>query len=393
MDSIEPCIADTRENAQSLTWAHCIPTVNRIDILKVAVACSIAQTRPPREIIVVSASENWERDRDELRQIVKGHDINLIVVAADVRSSAVQRNQALKHVTSDIVLFTDDDSLVFPDFADEMMKIYERDQERKIAGVGGHNVSELPPVAKAVMEGVVACLKEDPLSNALEKKNAGNRGSAIAVAFFENNGATWRWFRRNVLMMSMETMFVPYDKKRSSITIRLDQVRDVVGHDSNVSDYMPGYAMSVRTQIARDEPFNPFLLAYCPLEDLDATYRFGRHGCCVISRKSRLNHYEVAASRVTRKLATSLGISNMALFIYTNSNDLRWHKVKFGIYVLRRLIGETIKDVGSKRFDLPQARGVLGAIPVSIGIFRRPFAKANLWYVDRQREMLASTRR
>ena len=54
-----PGKATSKLKGTSLSWSHCIPTVDRIDILRVAIACSLAQTRLPREIIVIDASENW----------------------------------------------------------------------------------------------------------------------------------------------------------------------------------------------------------------------------------------------------------------------------------------------------------------------------------------------
>lgn len=378
----------TGNETEKLTWSHCIPTVNRSDILEVAVRCSLAQTRLPKQIIVVSASDNWSRDKERISQLCQDKRVELIFEHASARSAALQRNQALSQVTGDIVLFTDDDALLFPDFAEEILSLYEMDAAMSIAGVGGAAVDALPPVAASLLaeNGAIAA------AETLDRKVTGARRSAFLLRLLQRSGRAWRWCNRELLMMSMESMFVPYDHGRPSATRRAPSAAVREAADLDITDFMPGYAMSARAEVARAEPFNPFLLAYCPLEDLDATYRYGRHGHCVIAHRARLNHYEVAANRLTRKLATALGVSNMALFIHTNSNSPTRHRIKYSIYVLRRLVGEILKDAGSKRFDFPQARGVLTAIPMSIGIFRRSKQSASNWYVKRQQRLLASAR-
>lgn len=385
----------TKSIAEPLSWSHCIPTVDRVDILKIAISCSLAQIRPPKEIIVIDASENWLSHKSELTPMFEAKDVRLVIEPARVKSSAVQRNQALEHVSGDIILFTDDDSLLFPDFATEMLALYENDLDTEIAAVGGAHVQELPALAVEMLD--ANDRRDDNArsgqSTKIVQKQTGSRSSPAITDFLERRFRLWPWIRREILMMSTERMFVPYDKGRPSAKHRASQATAPSSHTGYITDFLPGFAMSARVNVARAEPFNAHLLAYCPLEDLDTSYRYGRHGLCVIALRARLNHFEIAASRITRQQASSLGISNMALFIHTHSNSPWRHRLAFGVYVARRLLGETIKDLGARRFNLPQAAGVLGAVPRSFGIFRRTRSEACKWYVSSQRKLLTTKRR
>jgi glycosyltransferase involved in cell wall biosynthesis len=372
-----------------LSWSHCIPTVSRIDILKVAVACSAAQTRPPREIVIVDASPNWQGHEIDLREILAGTGITLVVVPAQERSAAFQRNQALDHVTTDVVLFTDDDSLIFPDYAEQTLAIFECDTARRIVGIGGNLVPDFPPIASRMLG--VDC---GDVPSAFTQKDTGTRKVGGLAHFLEAKVSFWPWVRKEVLMMSMERMFVPYDDDRPSAAERAASIAGLVGPNQGyLSDYLPGGSMAIRASVAKAERFNAYLLGYSPCEDLDVSYRYGRHGTCLIIHASKQNHYEVAASRASRYHATLLGISNVAFFIKVNSADPPRFELRYWIFVARRLLGELIKDLAARRFELPQVRGVLRAIPLSYRIFRRDKVDVGAWYKEQQRALIAARRK
>jgi hypothetical protein len=68
--------------------------------------------------------------------VVRDHPfIRWQYVQADVCSSSWQRNQGLKLTTSEIVFFFDDDSLMYPDCAEQIMNIYEADTQGRIVGI------------------------------------------------------------------------------------------------------------------------------------------------------------------------------------------------------------------------------------------------------------------
>ncbi|MFZ3583547.1 glycosyltransferase family A protein [Loktanella sp. DJP18] len=363
------------------SWSLCIATINRLDSLEIAISCAVAQTCAPRQIIIVDAGDSPDMLRDRLMPYVVETDIALIVEKATEKSSAIQRNQAIAHVDSDIIVFTDDDAFMFPDSIETLLGYYIQDHQRLIAGAELVNVPDLPHAAAALLKRPSAKLQ----GTALAVKTGGPARTARSGTERIMRSRPWRWFSANVLMMARRNMFIAYDANRIRPT-----VTDLPSGYGDLAPVMllPGYRMSVRTDIARCEPFNPNLLAYCPCEDLDASYRYGRHGVCIVARGARIHHREVQASRIGRMEATSLGISNVALFIRTNSDAPRRHRAQFAIFVVRRLIGEAFKDAMTRRFDFPQVRGVLTGIPRSISIFRRPLFEATNWYVAEQRRVL-----
>lgn len=342
--------------------------------------CLLAQTRLPKQIIIVDASQDVEQHRSMLASMFAGTGVEFIIEPAVAKSSAVQRNQGLSSVTADIVLFMDDDSLLFPDCAEKFMAKFEKDREQMIAGLALCNVDNLPSVAQLLLKPVST--SKEPAA-VIEQKKGGSTANTSMLHTLEKLWL-WRLFRREVLMQAMDRMFVPYDYRRhrppSAVT---PEIGDLVA-----TRHLPGYGMAVRSHIARAEPFNPFLLAYCPCEDLDASYRYGRHGVCAYAPNAHLKHYEVEGSRITRMQATSLSISNIALFVHTNSDSPVRHRASFVIFVARKLLGETLKDLLARRFNFPQARGVVAAIPRSHGIFKRPLPEAQNWYLEQQREFL-----
>src|SRR5690348_11134774 len=103
--------------AKKLDWALIICTYQREHILARCLRLAAQQTRPPAEIVIVDASPNWDRTRDEIMvTVVREHPaITWRYVQAEVRSSACQRNQGFRLTKSEIVFFFDDDSLMYPD--------------------------------------------------------------------------------------------------------------------------------------------------------------------------------------------------------------------------------------------------------------------------------------
>jgi cellulose synthase/poly-beta-1,6-N-acetylglucosamine synthase-like glycosyltransferase len=117
-------------------------------VLSRCFALGAAQTRPPLEIIVVDASPGWENTRERvLREIASlWPGIRWHYVEAERRSSASQRNQGVRAASADVVFLLDDDSLMYPDCAAEIMRVYDADSGRSVVGVNATNVA-VPPDA------------------------------------------------------------------------------------------------------------------------------------------------------------------------------------------------------------------------------------------------------
>ena len=59
-----------------------------------------------------------------------------------------QRNQAIDLATSDILFFFDDDSLMHPRCAEEIMRVYEADSRALVQAVGAILDDRIPDVSR-----------------------------------------------------------------------------------------------------------------------------------------------------------------------------------------------------------------------------------------------------
>ncbi len=297
----------------------------------------------------------------------------------------MQRNQAVANVRSDIVFFTDDDTLMHPDCAEAILRIYAADHSKRISGIASANVNERPDISG--FERKASGPANAGATPAIEEKGLLARNRDLYRRMIRNS-AVMRFLEREVLLMAMNRMFVPYDAHRRRAHDDGNEFEFIEKGTYYVKRHLPGYAMSTRRDLALKEQFNPHLLAYCPCEDLEVSYRWGRYGTNIVSLQSRVYHYEVASSRVTRKQAILLGILNSAFFTQLNTDDRPRHKTAFYILSIRRLFGEFLKDALTGRFTFPQARGVFEGIVKSREIFAKAGKDLTDWYPSLQRDVL-----
>ena len=350
-----------------LTWALCTPTLNRIDVLLLALGCALAQTRAPSEIVIVDAGDNWQENRARVEQLLAAHPaVRLVYQHSPVRSITQQRNQATRATSADILFCLDDDTLMFPDCAETILRIYESDTAGAIAGVTANN-HPVSPLAAPKIERKLSALQD-------KVRRSGTRNRLT------------RWIWREIFLMDTLRLFVPYDSNRRTATeadvARLGQP------DLFPALTMIGFAMTVRRSVAVAEPFDPWLLSYSPCEDTDASYRYSRHGLLVLSGKARLHHYEVAAARLNRYRVLALFLLNVAFFTRQHSDDLPRHRRRFFALARRRVLAEFLKDGFALRFRFPQVRGTLYALRRAPTIFDHPDARLGEDYQAIQREVL-----
>lgn len=118
-----------------------IPTLNRETDLVNAVASVLEQTRKPEELIVVDAGSDPSL-KERLTQQVSGC-LDLIYVPSDPGLTH-QRNVGILASSGDVIAFIDDDSVIEPEYIEEIMKAFEEDATHEVAAVCGRivNVSQ-----------------------------------------------------------------------------------------------------------------------------------------------------------------------------------------------------------------------------------------------------------
>jgi glycosyltransferase involved in cell wall biosynthesis len=352
-----------------LTWALCIPTLDRVEVIEKAIACALAQTIPPIEIVIVDAGDDWQSNAVRLTPLLAPHpQIRFIYKNSPVRSSSYQRNIALPEATADIVFMLDDDTFMHPGCAETILSVYEADSTARIAGVTAPN-DRISPFS----------------TTDLVQKVSGQR--SVGLAGLLVGSLLGRWFLREVLLMHSLRVFVPYDQERPIGVYQ--QLPDLGIDNITLAFSMAGFAMTVRREIALREPFDPFLRAYCPLEDTDATYRYSRHGFLVVAGQARLHHFEVSNARLKRTKVAALFLLNAAYLIRKHSKFPETHRRRFVALARRRILAELLKDTLSRRWSLPQVVGTLYAIKHAPSIFAHAEADLGEWYISKQNEILS----
>lgn len=352
---------------EPLTWVLCVATLDRIDMLETCVICALNQTWPPSEVVICDASDAWQAHQARIEALVSRAGVPLIYLPAKKRSSSAQRNQAIAATTADILFLIDDDAFMHPDCAEVIMHVYEADRDLRIAAVSATD----GPVPGGA--GLVGEAKSGPTKAPLTEKILSR--SRIA-----------RFLWVELFLMSADRVFIPYDRK----WYKADEATVTAYASDRVVPLtmIAGYRMTVRRSVALTEPFDSDLLAYASAEDLDATYRFSRHGWNVQALDAKLYHHEAMAARLKREQSTILSVLNVAFLLRKHTSFPVRQAMQFYVMMLRRLMAEFLKDLLSRRWTFRQFRCIGASIPDTLGILRHQRSSLGPYYDAIQRRVL-----
>lgn len=350
------------EQTAPLTWGLCVATLNRIDILETCVACALGQTRPPSEVVIVDASDAWEAHRARIARLTDAASTPLTYLPAARRSLAVQRNQGIAAASADILFLIDDDSLLYPDAAEIAMALYEAPFGRDVVAVGLKSKDAPPPALPSIRSERAAST------------------SAGRAALGLKRTRVFGWLYREVFLLTHDRLFFEYTPGRPRPSAAAEPFPPAEVAGAYLVKFIGGYYLTARRSVALAEPFNRHLLGYSPMEDLDAVYRWQRHGRIAQSTRAGVHHHVSSQSRIDRRKVTQLQLSNMALFVRMNSVKLATDSLGLSIRMLRRLVAEFLKDAGTRRLTFPQLRGALAAVPATHRVLTMPAAEIPDWY-------------
>jgi glycosyltransferase involved in cell wall biosynthesis len=330
----------------------------------------VEQTRQPVEIIVVDASENWESTRNKiLTEIAEtAPHIRWVYTSARQRGLPLQRNQGLELATADILFFLDDDSLMHPTCAEEIMKIYEADTQQAVMGVQASLTDDMP--SDVVVRD--------------EKKPVGWSGNGWIPFISALHQFVWR----NIFLMDSTKLCVPYYGYFPEHDIPQPiQALDVF--PVNVSH---GCRMTFRRDVITREKFEPLLMYYALNEDMDASYRVSKHGVLLEAVNAKLHHFHSNSGRLSRYIVTALSALNQAVCVKRYSDNLQRDRLRFYWLTFRRGIAEIFKDGLSRRWTFPQARGIFVSFKYAPLVFSMSDRELAEWYPRFQEEFVQSGR-
>jgi glycosyltransferase involved in cell wall biosynthesis len=345
-----------------LTWSLVIATLNREDCLLRSLRANITQQRPPRQVIVIDSSDDWQRVRarvlDELGAATPG--IEWIYLPSDERSLTHQRNLGFVHCTSDVAFFLDDDSFMYPDCAAEIMRVYEAD-------------------GAAALGGVCAALAPVPPGSA----TADGAGDARARTLLDQ---ALPWLKNQISRLwYQEHLFLPYDG--SFHRRRIDQIPSDVGVPVAL---FHGCRMTFWSSAVRAAGgFQEMLVRGAFGEDADFSYRVSRQRALVMATRARLYHEQTPAQRAKVPLNACLVLLNAIALYRLNADASRADVARLSGFLAKRVMLELVRDCARGARGLPNTRGVLRAVRHLPEVLRIPRAELPQAYADLQRRQFA----
>lgn len=247
-----------------LSYDVVIATRNRPGLLALSLPLILAQTRPPTRVVVVDGSD----DPAPVADLLARHAGGPVPVErlGSPPGLTRQRNAGLARTGADIVLFPDDDSLLYPDAAAEIMAAYERDAEGAVAAVCAAEAERPPPGALPDGAGAAA---------GGWRRAAGRLRQRLVRAGAAGNPFLTIGDRLNARHRTPDWL-----AEQAAVAV----------------PYMTGFRMSFRRS-ALAAGFDETLARYGWFEDIDASFSAMRHGLVIGANRALIYHHRVAGPR------------------------------------------------------------------------------------------------
>jgi len=340
-----------------------IATRNRPEALRISIPLILSQSRAPRNLIIVDASDNHKEIRQTVTKTVSDLPVTLKILESVQRNSALQRNIGLDEVESPVVMFPDDDSFWWPGVAEAIMRIYERDECGEIGGVCATRAKTPPPAFGLVGDNKY----EMKLSDRLLKRISGLRHH-LDDRFCPN------------------PMYVHGRSRWNELKIP----KWLSEENSAVTEYMNGLCMSFRTNLFRSHGFDPDLgtfVGWAANEDVAASFAVMQEHPLVCAFDAKVCHYKFPGPRGSGFELGFINHFNRAYVICRYSplgSAARRALKRFGCYkALQYLLG--IKN----RFGRDKVRGHLQALRSMKVLLKSPPECLRDLYLEQCQKVLA----
>ncbi len=355
-----------------LTWSAVIPTYNREPILLQCLRLLAQQTQPPKEVIIIDASPNWQQLHPNLIHTCTqlNPHINWQHHPAQQLSSATQRNQGIAKATADILFLIDDDTFLYPDCAQQIMAIYELDTQQQFIGIMPGLVPLPPPLSTP----------NSPHSPTPPKPSK-NWQSHWKTLHTRARSYAKRWIGDHAI-------FIPYhfEFPRHPFPPHL---REKGIHPVPL---FHGARMTFRRKIFQHLQFEDLFIRYAVNEDNDLCYRASQLGLLVQFPQAQVCHIQAGTARLSRFTATVLWGLNQAVLHRLHSPDPPRFQHLFRKLLWKRLLTQTLKDLLDRRWSLPSTRGILFILRHFPHIFNKTPETLRPWYLQFQHQLLEQDR-
>jgi glycosyltransferase involved in cell wall biosynthesis len=323
-----------------------IATRNRQSILKMCLPTLLLQSRLPQRLIVVDSSDDHASVQDLVRETLRG--TNVTIDSRIIQSEPglqYQRNIALRHVESPIVMFPDDDVLWFPGVAEAIMRVYELDRDGIVGSVAPVDSPAPPP---GVFEG-----RDAPYRMAFRDRLAAESGRLIGP-------------------IVMRLFPDPLHPGHLSMTMwgRKSSPPWLPEEEAQLCGPVDGYRMSFRTAVIRRVGgFDVALGRYGLYEDLDASIGSLKENLNVCAKRARIYHHRDPGKRCSGAEWGMMAILNRTYIVCKHSlpgSVVRGYLVRYLYYQMFRYTLQVHTQYGRDRlrgayYALSNARQLIDA--------------------------------
>jgi len=233
-------------------------------------ASVVLQTRQPKEILVVDGST--DRATETMIQEAGFENLTYFKVGNEDRGLTKQRNFGIQRVAADseLVCFLDDDTLLEPDYFEQVVSTFQQFPE--VVGVGGVAVNE----------------------NRWKKLTVGQRLNKIF--YYQLDGYSIKESSRNIIrnLLGLNSHLKPgqmpeYSHGRTYSYPLNNKCYEV--------DLLIGMSMSFRKVIFSQLKFSTYFEGYGLYEDADFCLRARSYGKNIINTAARLQHFHESSGR------------------------------------------------------------------------------------------------
>lgn len=265
-----------------LHYSAVIATRNRPDALAMSLPLLLAQSRKPAQVFVVDSSDDPSANADMLVRQAQASGI-AVAHLISAPGTSLQRNLGLAQVGSEIVFLPDDDSLVHPGAMEAVMRIYERDMDKRIGAVG-------PVEARKPPAGVLEHAETYRM----------DRRDRIKTMVGATRYRLEARFVRDPMILAANRLLARQPARPGWLA---EEAAAPV-------PWITGFRMSFRTEALRrrSQPFCEALGRYALLEDVDACMGVARQQLVVSTGRAQVFHHRMPGQRSDGR---TLGVMHM----------------------------------------------------------------------------------
>lgn len=310
-----------------------IATKNRLSMLKISLPLFINQTIKAISIIIVDSSDDHNSVKEYCESIRKKMNTGaqLTVVKSRV-GAAYQRNIGMESSTSEVIFFPDDDSLWYPDYAENIIKIYEIDQGLTIGGIQGMSVGSPPDVSSGK--------KSDLQQVRLKEK--------FSVQLI-------RLKKKTSLNLFEDPIFIEGHARQ-----KLLKFPDWLASDIAVpGGPMTGFAMSFKADLIKRIRFDENLGDYSLFEDRDASLGVMKEKLIFVAKRAKVYHYRAPERRSSGREWGVMHILNRAYVVCKHSESTSKSRRTLKLYLLYKLFRYLLQ--ATNRYGVQRLNGAISA--------------------------------